>query len=100
MASCFVCGCTILKGTAIRRAVYTGSSVGGFNLASNLVLNLILNSLLSRRRPSVRSYYSTRTICLSCDSALTIRERRKLMGIAAILGFFALLVLIGFMAQR
>jgi hypothetical protein len=77
MASCFICGVLILKGAEIRRTVHTGSSVGGFSISSNVVLNLIVNSLISKRRQSVRSYYSTRTVCSSCDTVLAMRERRK-----------------------
>jgi len=92
MASCFICGRVIPKGAELRRTVYTGSSVGGFNIFSNVVLNLIMNSLISKRRQSIRSYYSIRTVCSGCDTELATRERRKLFGILVFVVIFALLI--------
>jgi predicted nucleic acid-binding Zn ribbon protein len=92
MAACFVCGCVIPKGTEIRRTVHTGSSVGGFNIFSNVMLNLLVNSLLLKRRQSVRSYYSTKTVCSSCDKNLAKRERRKAFGLLLFSITFFLLV--------
>ena len=71
--------------------VYTGSSVGGFNIASNIVINFILNSLLSKRRQTLRSYYSIRTICSSCNNAMATRERHKIIGLLVLVTFLVLL---------
>ena len=75
MSSCFVCGRQIPRGQDIRKRIYTGSSVGGFNLSSSVLLNWILNSVINKRRVSVRSYYSVRTVCSSC--AITIDQIEK-----------------------
>jgi len=100
MANCFICGCVIPKGAEIRRTVYTGSSVGGFNIFSNVLLNLIVNSLISKRRQSVRSYYSTRTVCSSCDADLAMRERRKIIGLLLFVVAFVLLVAVLFFSRH
>jgi predicted nucleic acid-binding Zn ribbon protein len=100
MTSCFICGRLIPKGAEIRRTVHTGSSVGGFNISSNVVLNLIVNSLISKRRQSVRSYYSTRTVCSSCDTDLAMHERRKILGILLFVVIFALLIAVVFLSQH
>src|SRR5260370_39613827 len=94
MATCFLCGCAIPKGTEIRKMVYTGASVGGFNLFSYVVVNWMLNSLLSNRRQSIRSYYSTRTICPSCNTKIDTGERRKIAAVLLSL-FVAVLLAIG-----
>ena len=100
MANCFICGCAIPKGAELRRTVYTGASVGGFNIFSNVILNFVLNSLLSNKRQSVRSYYSTRTICSSCDKALATRERHKIIGVLMLVGFPALVGFVILMARH
>jgi hypothetical protein len=87
MVGCFVCGCVIPKGTEIRRSIYTGASIGGFNLSSNIVVNWALNSLLSNRRQSVRSYYSKKTVCPSCNANISKNERRKTIAVLLILCF-------------
>jgi predicted nucleic acid-binding Zn ribbon protein len=93
MAECFVCGAAIPKGGGIRKRVYTGSSVGGFNLFNSVVLSWLANSMISRRRPSVRSYYSFRTVCSSCAVAIDGWERKKRLAIIALLGVFLLVAL-------
>jgi uncharacterized membrane protein YkvI len=81
-----MCGGAIAKGGGFRKRVYTGSSVGGFNLSSSVVLNWLANSIIGRRRVGVRSYYSYRTVCQSCAAALDEWERKKLLAIGGIIG--------------
>jgi len=92
MASCYLCDAPIPKGQSLRKRVYTGLSIGGFNFSSNLVLNWILNSIFNRSRASVRSYYSIRTICPNCAVRIDIANKRKVLTIL-ILGLVAALVL-------
>jgi hypothetical protein len=97
MANCFKCGQVIQSGMGLKKTVYTGASVGGFNISTNVVLNVVLNSFLSKGRVSVRSYYSQRLLCPACAAALDLQERRKLLGVAAIaiaVGVFIILVLV------
>jgi hypothetical protein len=97
MSACSVCGRTIPKGREVRKRIYTGSSVGGFNFLSSVVLNWGVNSLLNRRPVGIRSYYSFRTVCQNCAASIDQAERQKLqwalkaIGIVAA-GFVALLV--------
>ena len=62
MSTCYLCGSQIPKGQTVRKRVYTGSSVGGFNLSTNPILNWVLNLGLSNRRTTIRNYYSVRTV--------------------------------------
>ena len=89
VASCFVCGSQIPKGRELRKSVYVGASVGGFNLSSNVVLNWLLNAALSKRRVGIRSYYGLRTICQNCAIAMEKEEKKRLLVIA----IFCILVL-------
>jgi hypothetical protein len=66
MSSCYLCGLQFSKGAGVRRQVYTGSSVAGFNLSSIIALNWFMNSLLRKRPASIRAYYSMRTIFPLC----------------------------------
>ena len=52
MPSCYICGAQIKQGEGYRRKVNTGHSYGA--------------SFGKRITPSVRSYYSTRTLCAAC----------------------------------
>jgi predicted nucleic acid-binding Zn ribbon protein len=91
MATCFICGARIPNGHDVRRRVYTGTSVGGFNLSSSVALNWLLNSVLAKRRMGVRSYYSVRTICHGCSTSLDKVERRK----AAIIFILVAIAMLG-----
>jgi hypothetical protein len=93
MAECFVCGVAIAKGGGIRKRVYTGSSVGGFNLFNSIVLNWLANSIVRGRPSSIRSYYSYRTVCNSCAVAIEAWERRKRVAIIAIVGLSVLVAI-------
>jgi hypothetical protein len=85
MPTCFACGSPISKGQNVQRLVYTGSSVGGFNLSTNVLLNWALNSALSKRKMNVRSYYSLRSVCQSCASRIDQRQKdRMLLALKAI----------------
>src|SRR6266516_4504308 len=84
MSSCFVCGNLIPQGRDIRKRVYVGSGVSGFNLTSNVVVNGLLNSALSRRRVGMRNYYSVRTVCMSCSSAIDQSERKRMFVLLAV----------------
>jgi len=77
MATCFICANHIPTAQVVRRRVYTGASVGGFNLSSNVFVNWLLNSAIRKRPTSVRSYYAIRTVCPSCAIALDKAERRR-----------------------
>jgi hypothetical protein len=101
MSSCFICGKQITKGQELRKRIYTGSSVGGFNFSSSVLLNWILNSAINKRRVSVRSYYSVRTVCPSCAISIEQAERAKMalalksvgLLIAGLLVFTVLLIM-------
>jgi hypothetical protein len=85
MSECFICGAAIARGGSIRKRVYTGSSVGGLNLSSSIVLNWMANSIISKRRPTIRSYYSYRTVCPSCSASLDDWERKKRLAALAVI---------------
>jgi hypothetical protein len=102
MATCYACGTVLSKGHGIRKTVHTGSSVGGFNLSSNVPLNWALNnilnqwvfsSILNRRNASVRSFYSVRTLCATCAARLDMAEKRKLVALLTLPVAGALIVL-------
>jgi hypothetical protein len=95
MATCFLCGCAIPKGTEVRRMVYTGASIGGFNLFSNVVVNWMLKSLLSNRRQIIRSHYSKRTLCPSCNTNIDLGERRKMTAVLLLSLLVVVLLAIG-----
>jgi hypothetical protein len=70
MSKCFRCATDLSPTQHVRRRVYTGASVGGFNLLSNVALNWLLNSAIARRPVSIRSNYSIRTVCPGCARIL------------------------------
>ncbi len=79
MATCYVCEKSLEKENAKWRTFYTGASVGGFNLSSNVVLNVVLNSIFAKRRTQVRSYYAQRAVCSKCAMRVDGRERIKFL---------------------
>lgn len=94
MANCYLCGNAIQKGSEVRSHVYTGASVQGFNVSSNILINWALNSLLSKKRASVRSVYSIKTLCPSCDASYSASQRRKvLVAVSVGVGMMALFIL-------
>jgi hypothetical protein len=102
MASCYFCGTILPTGQGLRKTVHTGSSVGGFNLSSNVLLNWGFNSILNhwilpsifnRRNPSVRSFYSVKTLCGTCAARLDMAEKRKLVALLVVAGAAASLLL-------
>ena len=96
MATCFVCGSVLSKGAGVKKSVYTGASVGGFNLSSNIWLNVLLNSMFGDARSRARSYYSQKSVCSACADEIAARERRKitLLIVAAAFGALALFVFV------
>lgn len=78
MAACFVCSVAIPKRQEVRKRVYTGSSVSGFNFSSIVLLNWLLNSALRKRPTGIRSYYALRTLCPRCAAAIDQAEAKKL----------------------
>lgn len=100
MANCFMCGSAIQKGSEIRSHVYTGASVQGFNVSSNILINWALNSLLSRKRASVRSFYSVKTLCPSCDASYSASQRRKFFVAVSVGAGIVALVIIFFAISR
>src|SRR5262249_39997180 len=100
MASCYSCGTMLPTGQGIRKTVHTGSSVGGFNLSSNVLLNWGLNNILNhwilprilnRSNATVRSFYSVKTLCASCAGRLDLAEKRKLLGLLVLVTAAALI---------
>jgi hypothetical protein len=83
----------------VRRMVYTDASVGGFDLFSNVVINWMLNSLVSNRRQSIRSYYSMRTICASCNTNISARERRRVIAATLLVCFVFIVGMTFFIRQ-
>jgi hypothetical protein len=65
-------------------SVHSGTSISGFNFSPLSPVNFVLNAIIKQRIPSVRSYYSLRTLCPLCASAFQYAERTKLMVIAAV----------------
>jgi hypothetical protein len=85
MSECFICGAAIVRGGGVRKRVYTGSSVGGFNLSSSVVINWMANSFIGNRRATIRSYYSYRTVCPTCAASLDDWERKKLLTVIGVI---------------
>jgi hypothetical protein len=91
MASCFLCGIPIRKGTEVRRLVYSGSSIAGFNITSHFLLDAIINSAIGRRSPRVRSFYVSRIVCQTCNREANSKLFRRIILTVSI----ALLVILG-----
>lgn len=71
MASCYHCGAYIAPNQGFRRKVATGDSIG--------------LSFGRRITPSVRAYYSRRTLCLYCATQYDHAEKRRSTAIIFIL---------------
>jgi hypothetical protein len=99
MPGCYHCRQALPRGSGVKRTVYTGASVSGFNLSSHVWLNVVLNSLLSKSRSRARSYYSQRWVCAACASKIDAQERNTLMFIVVVvfaaISFFAISLVIG-----
>jgi hypothetical protein len=74
-----MCGTKLSSGQGVRLNVHTGTSIAGFNLSPNIVFNLVLNGIFRRRTPSVRSYYSKRTVCTNCAASIRAFELKKIV---------------------
>src|SRR5712671_846958 len=95
MASCYVCGKALPKGKGVKKNIYTGASVGGFNMSSNIWLNVLLNSLFGDKRSRARSYYAQRSVCPDCAVGLDAKDRRNVtLLVMTVLTFFALMLVL------
>jgi hypothetical protein len=93
MASCYLCGSQIPKGQALRKHVYTGLSIGGFSLFSNVFLDWIMNTGIRRRFAPVRSFYAVKTICGHCAASRAAADKQKLFVLLVIVSSCVSLVL-------
>jgi hypothetical protein len=82
MPSCYVCQKVMPRNSAIKRNVYTGASVGGFNFSSAVWLNVLLNNMFGQKHSRARSYYAQRIVCADCADAIDRRERFKIGTVA------------------
>jgi hypothetical protein len=94
MPQCHCCSQSIPRGSGVKKTVYPGASVGGFNFSSRVWLNVVLNSVLGGRRSFARSYYSQQWVCTTCAAKIDAKEKIKLLlivvGIFAVISFFAI----------
>src|SRR5947207_15979590 len=96
MANCFLCGNSLKKGTEMRRLIYSGSSIAGFNVTSHCVIDVIINSLVLRRSPRVRSFYVSRVVCQTCNQEADRKSFQRLMIVFSVVtvGIFAALAIL------
>jgi ribosomal protein S27E len=93
MANCYVCGKTLLKGNSVKRNVYAGGSVGGYNFSSSVWFNVFLNQLFGDKRSRARSYYHQRVVCDDCAHEIDTKNTRKIVGLLA-LGLLLIVVIL------
>jgi hypothetical protein len=84
MAHCYQCGAKIVSGYEVRMKVQSGTSISGFNFSPWLPFNFVLNAIVKQRIPSVRNYYSLRTLCPICANTLQHSERTKMLVAAVV----------------
>lgn len=97
MTTCYFCGAPLTKGQGVRRSVRTGTSVAGFSSSAPTLLTIVLYALLRGKPPSVRSYFSLRTLCASCVQRMDARRaflNRIAMGASGIVLAFLMLALL------
>lgn len=94
MTTCYFCGVSLTKGQGIRKNLRTGTSVTGFSSAAPSLLTIVLSGVIRGKPPSVRSYFSLRTLCSSCVQRMDARRalfNKIVMGAGGIVLTFLML---------
>lgn len=74
MTACYLCGTSLNKGQGVRRTVRTGTSVAGLASFAPTLLTIVISALFGIKQPSIRSYFSLRTLCPSCVKRVDARR--------------------------
>ena len=93
MASCYRCGMSLMKGQGVRRNLRTGTSVAGlFSVPPSLFL-VVLAVLAGGKVPSIRGYFSLRTLCSACAQRLDAQRALRRKIVLLLVSFILLLAL-------